>query len=545
MRFNIIKEILIAIFIFLLISIFFIHKPFHMDDTAYIYAAKNMLSDPIRTYPDSMLYRFNHPETTFDTIVHPPLIIYYIGLIFLLTKQINEFILHGAFLLFPIISLVSMYFLTKRLAKFSFFSCLILMANPAFMVMSQNIMLDLPLLAFFLTSVTLFIYGFDKNNNALLIISSIFITLTIMTKYTGLCLIPLLLIYFYLKRRPGTIRNIYWVFLMPAGILFLWNIHNIYFFGKSHIINSVNIILASESRQLSDCLLYLLVNLGGAVIFPLSLFYLLAFNKNKKVVKKITLLILFMVSLFLGLFFKYRNINLLEFALLLSTGTMISLTIIFKFLESIKHLFVERTSRVEDNLFIYLWFLGIWVYNFFFVPFGSVRYLLPLLPPYILIFINILRAGDYPIAMRKSLLLTIIFGFILAISVAFADYQWASIYRSFPAYLKKNFPDKEIYFPNHWGFQYYMERLNYKCLPINKELPPGVILVVSKRTANQLNPKVRTKLELISKEKKCLAFPIRVMHSGAGFYFHKIGLLPYAIAKDTELDTFEIYKVLK
>ncbi len=537
------KELILIVMLSVVINLFFINKPFHMDDTAYISAAEKMRLSPFSAYHGTMLYRTNTQEPAFDTILHPPLVIFYIKLVLLFIQKNKEIILHLAFLVFPIISLISMYYLGKRFTQSPLFSALLLLANPAFMVLSHSVMLDIPLLAFSLAAIVFFIYGIDKKKGNSLFLSGACIIAASMTKYLGLALIPLLFSYWLLKYQSArNDKKPVLVLLITLGFFLFWNHLNIVYFGKSHFINSMKLVYQSVSRSTGNCLVYLLASSGGTLIFPFSLAYLFLSKKTDITYKSAVIFIVLLFSSFLAFSANYRGIHFIFLVFFLTLGILL-----FEAVANIAwdcmqaFLMKKKDNFTEDNVFLSLWFFGICIYNVFCVPFGAVRYMLLLLPPCILFFINMLNAQNHAPRAKAVLCFTVCFGTLLAILVAISDYQWACIYRKFPLYLKKNFPEKKVWFPNHWGFQYYMEKTGYRCLPLGENIPQENLLVVSQKTAYELDPAIFKKIQTLETKPIYHGFPMKVMHSGAGFYIANCGLLPYTISNDRLLDTFTIY----
>jgi len=149
----------------------------------------------------------------------------------------------------------------------------------------------------------------------------------------------------------------------------------------------------------------------------------------------------------------------------------------------------------------------------------------------------------WPIGLNKIKFVrfTAIAGIVLSLAVGIGDYYRAKANRDFSLYLKKRFNKKEVWFPNHWGFQYYMEKAGFKCLPLGKGLPKGSLFATSSKAAAQVDRNIYEGLRLRFEKEANVFFPVRTMSSGAGFYIHDQGLLPYAFGRE-RLDIFRVFK---
>lgn len=144
---------------------------------------------------------------------------------------------------------------------------------------------------------------------------------------------------------------------------------------------------------------------------------------------------------------------------------------------------VQPDAASADQLFLGLWVLGVLLFNERLL-FASVRYLLPLLPPAVLLLSRAGRGqhqhpdGLSPDPERRGLerlpgrLKWMLAGLLLtpALAVGLSDLQQANAYRDaaqrFGAAppVDKTLPAGQTWFTGHWGFQHYLEEQGARAL---------------------------------------------------------------------------------
>ena len=146
----------------IIIHLPFLNQALRIDDTVFLRTAQQILKNPLDPY-SFVTNWMGRPEKAFDFFSNPPLISYYLALVISFFGK-KESVVHFSYLIFTLISVSSMYFFARRFTKFPLSSPLLLIATPIYMIMAHTIMPDIALLAFMLLSITLFIYGSDREN---------------------------------------------------------------------------------------------------------------------------------------------------------------------------------------------------------------------------------------------------------------------------------------------------------------------------------------------------------------------------------------------
>ncbi|HAX61965.1 MAG TPA: hypothetical protein DCX95_05355 [Elusimicrobia bacterium] len=507
----------------------FFNKAISGDSIFYIYTAKQILKEPLKPFD----FQINCAEKNYygwDVANNPPLISYFLAACMKIFGE-NEKVLHLVFFGFTLLAVVGMFLLSKELKVDPFFSVLLLIASPAFFVNATDIMLDIPMLAFSLWGIYFAIRsprlqsGVSEANKRTP--GWILLGLAVLIKFVAIINLPIIFAWFLLNKKLK--KNLVF-FLIPIIFLIAWSVHNKLIYGE------IQILKKSLSVGLSFGLIKeipLLTYLGGAFIFPLSILWI-SFKYNKVYV---WFFIIFFSAI--NLFFNligYSGLQNLFLSIFISSAVIL----IFIFAE-----YLKKTNFQNEIVFLITWFF---LYFLFFASVSAiiaVRYLLPLLPPVIMLTVKI----SEKVSDRKVFLtITVAVGIILSLFLAHSDYILANSYRNIADHLKSNYTGK-IYFRGDMsfrGFQYYMEKNGFICLNENivNNLPEShLITSVFSLKTNLVSGIEKNKKQV---EEKCVFTknPFRTMNpsANAGFHLNLYGFLPYSVSKKP-LEKFTIYKI--
>ncbi len=554
------KYLIILLIIFSIYTSFFINKAIHIDDIATIYMAREVNKNFFVQI--SPLYYYN-----------PVLVGYYYAPIVRFFGE-KEFWLHIFHLPFSLLVIISMYFLSRRFAKNDLLPTLFLTLTPAFIIMSHNIMFDIPMLGFFLSAMALFIYGIDSGGKGILLLSSLIAACACLTKYSAIILIPILFIYLLLFSK----KKINYLFLViPIFILFLYCLYIIVILKDVAFINAIIWRVGDYciKRNLMVRVFSCLTFLSGASFITLFLAPFLLRNKSA--------LILFLISIpiglcpfLMGLFFEYSYFEKCILALLLVLSFFVILVIFKSGLKSLSKKYYNK-----DNLFLSLWFFIFLIFTIL-SNFIAVRFVVYLFPPmFLLIFKEINSLSPYFKRMAyKMMPACILITVLISTALSIGDYYFAGIYRDISIKLKKILPkESNVYFyGGDWGYYYYMMSGNYKPL-IYEERLTGLPW----NSPNKYSPLVLNIENILSKENifispaekvlpVCVFDERKILFNGlnrlkliktlvsvvsyrsnvilhnkkfhAGFYSHDWGLFPFYFSlKKVSLERFEIYRL--
>ena len=408
------KIVIILAFI-ILMGIPFLNRAIAVDEIYVAEMANQIIKKPLDPFGFEW-YMLNRPLASAFTHSNPPLLSYYYAIVKFLFGDAN-IVLHAFFMIFSIVAALSMFYIAKRITKWPLFATLLLIFTPIFAVASHNFMYDVPVLAFFLISVALFIKGLEEDNKISLAISSIFVAIAFLTKYNAILIFPILSLYAYLKRKPKYIAY----FLISFILIFLWSIYELYRYGAVHSISfffrwhATESLSSSVLKKVSEFYLpYSIANisyLGGASIF--FFFLLVPFIKTIRDVILLGALTavnaVFAVLLYIKsaefLSGQYTFIQLILLTIFMTSSLYFLTKMAMSLMKFITDYFINKNR--DKTLLAYYIFIGSWFFIalFFHIVFagGNARYLTVLLPPMVLYYCIMIeeRIVNYNITMQK------------------------------------------------------------------------------------------------------------------------------------------------
>jgi hypothetical protein len=165
---------------------------------------------------------------------------------------------------------------------------------------------------------------------------------------------------------------------------------------------------------------------------------------------------------------------------------------------------------------------------------GMARYLLPLLPPMVLL--AFLKSAK-PVVDRGSAALCAVIGLVLGICLSLADFQAASVHyaiaRDFGFLFKQQ--ASLTRFGGEWGFRHYMLEQGFRQFLTDSDNLAGGTFIISPREAvpYSIAQDVQSMLVPVRHDQYQGRIPIRLMNRSAhaGFYSSSWGLLPYTFSR--------------
>jgi 4-amino-4-deoxy-L-arabinose transferase-like glycosyltransferase len=538
------RHLVALLTVFIFYNSFFLNKAFHIDDPYVIAIARAINRDFLKV-----------PIELF--LSNPLLLGYYYAPVIRFFGE-KEIWMHIFYLPFSLLAIIAMFILSRRFTGEGLLPALSLVISPAFLVMSHNIMLDIPVLAFSLAALAAFIYGTDKNDNRLLFLSGILIAIASLIKYSGLIFIPIMLIYALLSSK----RKFCLFLIIPVLIFFIWGIHikmlyKTFPFMAASLMRvkmwSIDEILTRSFACLSF--------LTGTSIISLFLIPFLLRKRNNLILLISSFPLGLCPFLFKGVFNNYSCSEIFFLAVLFISSIFIILIILKNGLLAL----FENSNK--DNLFLSLWFM-IGLVFIISAQFVSARFVLILLPPmFLLIYKELINQPIYFFnSARKIILFFVAVVFFISTILAVGDYRFAGAYRDFPANLKGKFTQNEhpyfctATYLNYyaWGYSYYINKYFPKIENNNIKDNLGKIQDVFFVTPKE--PVLPLIIQNIcpaaegSTMKFNLVFINRLDYQSkvflhnrkhrTGFYSHHWGLLPFKIFwQESTLEEFNTYKL--
>lgn len=529
-------------------------KAVHVDDAVYIRVAENIVENPLRPFAGSINWGHSN-DGPLHTISNPPLVSYYFAFVMKFFGN-SELILHAFFSLFSLAAIFACYELMKSINKQDavFLSALFCL-GPAF-VPGQNLMLDIPLVFFFL----LFFAGsallleqktLEAKHSKWLTVVGATAGLACLTKYLGFVLLPIFFILLYrLKGKKGVFH-----FLLPLMILGAWTLLNHFDFGGIHFLRPE--VTNAWSQPMRNFIEYLV---GIGALTPYSFLFLIVLVRTW--LGRLLLLGVLAVAWF------WIPIQLLVPEIINSEQLPLSRAFFFNgMLVSVATLYILISEAIEARKvsfislpsLLVLWCVGVVLFYVLFTRFMAARHILPVTPVFCAALGFSLKRGfgfkglwsfnlGYPKrALRYSgFLCTALLGVYLALS----DFAYANTYRSAAKLIGEGTnPTTTTWSLGHWGWQWYSEKNGLKVYNWSANLAVGDLVIrPSIPSSQELTPTHKAQVQEVAR----FSFPnnifthIRTMEiePWGGLYSWHGNSTPWRFSR-YELETFTVYQVVR
>jgi hypothetical protein len=508
----------------------FAGKAFHIDDPLFLWTARQIQSHPADFYGFSVNWA-GGAQPMSEVTKNPPLASYYIALIASISGW-SELALHLAFLLPALAAILGTYFLARRFCNHPLLAAAIALTTPVFLVSSTSVMCDTMMLALWIWAVLLWMRGLESENVSLLIFASLLIAACALTKYYGMSLIPLLLIYSLIQtRRIGR-----WALCLLIPVIILGGYQGLthLLYGRGLLLDAASFASGARSHLGATVLSKGLVGLvfTGGCIAPV-LFYAPLLWRGKTCV--IGVILFFLLALIVSAGdrlgeYPLRDGEEIRWALVFQIGLWASAGIGVLAL-AISDL---QRGRNAQSLLLFLWVAGTFIFASFVNWTINGRSILPMAPALGILLARRIeqRFGSReaePLRIRWPLIPAV----LLALFVSWADYRLAGTARSVAAEIHEKYGSDpgRLWFQGHWGFQYYMEARGARAFDRQASRPtPGDFMVVPKNNTGTME----MKQDKVQKLENIRRFPggwLTTMHflAGAGYYADIWGPLPFAL----------------
>jgi hypothetical protein len=417
--------------------------------------------------------------------------------------------------------------------------------------MQHNLMTDLPMLAFWLASICCFLWAVHMRSRALYALSAVFQVAAAFTGYQSLALIPLLGFYQLRKGRGRT----GWLSLAVAPMAIVcWYTLNCFHYGRPLWRFTLGYMQSRHPLSM-DCLVTKLVSIiqyqGWLIIFPFFILYVLARDLKWRALILASLAGIYLAQIIIP---EYRLIDKGIFVIGLAAG-------FFVFLEMGKvtwsAFFKGRETiglKSAEGQFLGLWYFGVFAYCLFLFTEGSARYILPMLPPFILCFFRVLEMSEVleyrvPARLMSSAMLasgSLVISLMWGLMLSRADQDFARIYPNAAAEISGIVGPLKSYSVGEWGFRYYLNRRDVQPLPADvSSVHGGDFLAVPKLAVpHDIPANLRSLLMPVQTVSYRPETPLRILdlQTPAAFYSTGWGLIPFSISQRV-LEEIEISQV--
>lgn len=504
----------------------FVDKAFHIDDPLFLWAAQNIHSHPSDPYGFTVNW-WGAEMPMAQVMKNPPLASYYIAIVASVLGW-NEPALHLAFFLPAIGVIVGTYLLARRFCHLPMVAAIAALMTPVFLVSSTTVMSDTLMLAFWVFAVYLWIEGLGKNDHRMLASGALLVALSSLTKYFGIALIPLLLVYSFTKKRiPGL-----WLlhFLIPLTILAAYQWATQWLYGRGLLLDAAAYAARFGTWSLPKVLVGLAFTGGCLAVVFFSTMQL--WSKRVAVAGgALSVLLAFVISSGKTLGQSplpgddtARWILALQVGLFAMSGVS---------LVAVSILDICR-RRDADAILLFLWIVGTLLFAGLVNWTTNGRSILPIVPAAGIIMMRRIeqRARLTNREKRYKVFWPLVAAGALSVAVTWADFSLANSQRTAAAIIRDRYQHvgRPIWFQGHWGFQYYMERIGARPLDIVRwNLAKGDFVVYPTNNTNLtlMNPEAATEREAF--EIPANSWLATMNHRiGAGFYSDRWGPSPFA-----------------
>ncbi|GAB4254465.1 MAG: hypothetical protein Kow00109_29850 [Acidobacteriota bacterium] len=536
--------LLLSALVVALLYVPFLGQAYHIDDRIYLEVARNILSKPLFPYDFPAAFEgISAPDAASHT--HLPLLSYYLAPWIALFGEEREWVLHLVCLPFPLLAAWSFYRLARLWTHSAAWAPVLLLAAPAFAVLSHTLMTDIPFLAFWITAMAagVRLHSGEGGRGDWVLLAGSVLGAAFLSLLTGglLLLLGAMLVLF--PRRGAPDRRWWGIFAAPLLLWVLWYLRAYLHYDRWVLWNLATHV---AERQAFDLTMFgakalsFVLNLGAVFLFPAALWW--GFRGAFRT--RIAALLLFAAAVPFYLApapARWEALHVALFGLFFASGFLV----VWEFV-------LLAGSRRPEDRFLALWFFGIFAAAVLVYYSGSVRYTLPALPAVLLAWLRRWEVGPLRRSARNVLLwITVATTVANAALLAVADYRFAGVYPRYARAITRFYADPAhtLWFTGEWGFRYYVTRQGGRLLLRADPSPrPGDIVVkpyVAMPWVTLIDGDRYTRL--VEQIPVVDPFPIRILDfsSHAGFYSTGWGLLPYSIGTGKPWEWFNIFEVIR
>jgi len=511
----------------------FLQKPFHIDDVLFLNMGDMLPWLPWTDARGSLAFMgaIYQDLSPFES-THPVLIPYLLKAIGLAAGDGDPvfWVYHLVFLVFPFAIIWFARDVSRTLSLESSWIWLLAL-SPALFVNAGNLMTDIAMLAFWMGAVAGAARWAENGRRRDAVLTAVWIAAALLTSFQSAALFPLLAV-FWLAR--GRLKGPAWFALAAPALLFALYLLGVYAVSGyfPFLASGIDLNIGSEvsSGLSAEGLMHksvsVAVNLGFALLFATPL---LALGRAPgRLALELAAAAVLSTALFwlAGRFDQFPGYAAWQMGVLRALALFGAWWVVRVVVDTAQCLMDGGERRgTAYTLLWFLWFGGVLFYNAVLMPYGIVRYLLPALPPALL-----LVSMRLPQRPRPALLIPCVtLSAALALLMARVDYRQARAdLIVFQEVSKSIGPDDRLWFSDDGGLHRYLRALDAAYLPmLQTDAPVGDWVLV---TRGLIHPELMADLAL----EREIAVPTFAgltlfdTEANAGFYRSRDGFLPMA-----------------
>jgi hypothetical protein len=511
-------------------------RAFHVDDTLFITAARQISQHPLDPYGFNLIWNTTL-ERMADVTKNPPLTCYYLAAVGRIAGW-SERSFHVAFLVPALALVLGTYRLAKHLTRFPLLAALATVLTPGILVSACSVMCDTMMLALWVWAVILWIEGLQPRKAWYLAGSGILVAASALTKYFGASLIFLLAAYSFANlRRLG---NWMWYLLIPVGALLGYELWTHALYGQALISSAADFASAQRTKIHGSRPSMLLLGLSFTGGCTLSVLTFCPLTLSRRVAGLVAAGgALAASALIFGWVYSGTRVGGEVAVNAVRThwgliGSQLALFIASGLLTLALAITDYWNRRDPDSLLLGLWVIGTFAFVSLINWTVNARSVLPLIPAAGILIAR--RLESMHENWTRSLILQVagalMVSGVLSIWVAKADSHLANLARDAARSVQRQTRNDSgiLWFEGHWGFQYYIEK--FGALPVDArdfQIRPGDSLVVPENNSQYAGlPQnmLFQKEAVFGLANPSLASTIS-WQLGAGFYSSQWGPLPF------------------
>lgn len=529
------------------LSIPFLNKAFHVDDTYVLRIAANVLEDPMDPFAGS-IDEWDRPLPVWRLASNPPLLSYYLAPV-AAWSDFSERALRAAMIPFLALYALAVLQLARRFCDAPWLALLFATTNAG-VIVSGNAMSDIPSAALAAAAVAAVVTGSDRNDARWVGAGFGLAGLALLTGITAIAILPVLV----LPPLLGDRRRLAGWLALPVLMLALWCLHSWWIYGELRLLAQLARDHSRPGHAWADNLCGLPVVTGSLLYLAPALLVCAAQRRDRIALLAVAL------AWPLGAWLTQRYLEWhadLQYLVWSLGGCALLVICTLQGVRGARRLARDRRdARGADALLLLAWLGAQLAVSVTLAPFQAVQHLIPALPPLVLLGFRYLAPARHGQHTLLAALVGVQAG--IAFTVAVADADYADAYRDFASRAEAQLgsEDADIWFVGHRGWLYYAERAGLRKLHVTGPYPgAGDLLIVPVQLEEdallERTPRLRERLQKLDEVLYAGRTPFRTVHSaGAGFYAMRSRRedggrpnVPYRLLPTAPLEVFEIHQV--
>ena len=435
---------------------------------------------------------------------------YYLAILIRVIGRFDAPKLRLLFAVFPVTAVLSFYRIARRFTTHPLIVSSLFAASPAFFVLSPTLMMDIPMLAFLLAGLSVYLAALETGKR--LWAASACFVFAAGAAYTAFIPLICLFLWIVVNRRPA--RE--WIALAVAPVVIgIWLAILTVHFGKWPTTELFRYYTAHSS--FGSLVLPMLSFVGGTAVFPWSVLAVVKAGRFRYVASST------IAALILSFSHDWPSTyDRLWFVVLASAG--VSLLTVF----ALKSL-AKTSLKPPVYGFLLIWLPAALVFLLFFADMMAARYILLALPPLLLVVFGEVSAGTGTCAVILTL--------ILSFSLAIADYRMVNAY---PQWVQQYVVPLQhdgfrVWNASESGLRFYLEEEGVDTLDQSDNRPKGSDLIVRQDSFTySLSKDLEPLLITILRSDLTDRYPVRLFShdARAGFHDSHFGLVPFVISRE-------------